>query len=106
MKMRHVSVFRLKEEHRKPELIELLAQKLRELPNEIPAIVACEIGVKPFPMPTVSPDGHLRFYDIIQIITFADESGCMAYPGEKAHQDFVAFSHEYMEEVIGLDYPV
>lgn len=106
MKMRHVSVFRLKPESRKPEVIETVAQKLREMPDQIPAIVECEIGVKPFPMPISSPDGHLKFYDIIQIITFADEAGCMAYPGEKAHQDFVAFSHAYMEEVIGIDYPV
>ncbi len=106
MKMRHVSVFRLKPESRKPEIIEALARQLREMPAQIPAIVECEIGIKPFPMPTSSPDGMLKFYDIIQIITFADEAGCMAYPGEQAHRDFVAVSNCHMEEVIGIDYPV
>lgn len=106
MKMRHVSVFRLKPEFRTPEIIEVLAQKLREMPGQLSTIVECEIGVKPFPMPTTSPDGLLKFYDIIQIITFADEAGCMAYPGAKVHQDFVVFSDDYMEEVIGIDYPV
>lgn len=104
--MRHVSVFRVKPEHRTPEVIASLAQHLRELPRQLDTITECEIGVKPFPMPTQSPDGAVQFYDLIQIITFATEADCMAYPGSQAHRDFLAASSRYMEQVVGLDYPV
>ena len=30
----------------------------------------------------------------------------MAYPLSQAHGDFLAFSSQYMEQVIALDYPV
>ena len=104
--MKHVSVFRLKAEHRTPETVELLAQQLREMPSKEPSIISCEIGVKPFPMPTQTPGGELLFFDLIQIIGFATPEDCMAYPGTQVHQDFVALSDPYMEQVVALDYPV
>ena len=104
--MRHVSVFRLKPEYRTPEIIDSVAAQLRALPQALSTITHCEIGVKPFPMPLESPDGAVQFYDLIQIITFASEADCMAYPASQAHQAFLAASSRYMEQVIGLDYPV
>lgn len=104
--MRHVSVFRVKPEFRTPEVLDLLEKALLELPNAVPEITACEIGRKPFPMPTESPDGHVKFYDLIQIITFASPEDCMKYPASKGHLDFLASSSQYMEQVVGLDYPV
>ena len=104
--MRHVSVFRVKPECRTPEIINALAAQLRSLPQALPTITGCEIGVKPFPMPLESPDGAVQFYDLIQIITFASEADCMAYPASQAHRSFLATSSPYMEQVIGLDYPV
>lgn len=106
MKMRHVSVFRVKPEYRTPEVIEKLAQMYRDLPKAVPTIIECEIGVKPFPMPTVSPDGNVQFYDLIQIITFANEDDCKGYPATQGHMDILHNTCEYMEQVIGLDYPV
>lgn len=103
--MRHVSVFRLKPEFRTPEIIAQVEAGLRALPAQIPTITACEIGVKPFAMPTQSPDGHVQFYDLIQIITFATPEDCMAYPATAGHQTFLAASSQYMAEVIGIDYP-
>ena len=103
--MRHVSVFRVKPEYRKEETLELLRQKLLALPGKIPAITACEIGVKPMEMPTQSPDGHVQFYDLIQIITFASPEDCAGYPATEGHRQFLASSSRYMEEVIGIDYP-
>ena len=105
MKMKHVSMFRLYPEYRTPELIEKLAQRLRELPAKVPEIIVCEIGIKPFPMPTGSPDGAVQFYDLIQMITFASEADCMAYPQSLGHQDFLAYSHSFFESVVGIDYP-
>lgn len=104
--MKHVSVFKLKEEYRKEELIEEIAAHLKKIPEDVPEIISSEIGVKPFPMPTASPDGHVEFYDLIQIIGFEDEKGSMAYPASKGHQDFLAWSSEYFEKVIGIDYPL
>ena len=104
--MKHVSMFRVKPEHRTPETIEMLARHLREMPGKEPSIVECEIGVKPFPMPTQTPGGELLFYDLIQIIAFATPDDCMAYPGTQAHRDFAALSDPYMELVAALDYPV
>ena len=104
--MRHVSVFRVKPEYRKEETLEMLRQQLLELPGKIPAITACEIGVKPLEMPTESPDGHVRFFDLIQIITFPTPEDCAAYPASRGHQEFLAESSRYMEEVIGIDYMV
>ena len=104
--MRHVSVFRVKPEYRREETLELLRQKLLALPGKIPAITACEIGVKPMEMPTQSPDGHVQFYDLIQIITFRTPQDCASYPASQGHQEFLAESSRYMEEVIGIDYMV
>ena len=106
MEMRHVSVFRVKPEHRNPETIQMLADQLRKLPQSVKTITACEIGVKPFPMPTESPDGHVQFYDLIQIITFASPEDCAGYPATQGHMDFLASSSKYMEQVIGIDYPL
>ena len=106
MKMRHVSVFRVKDSARSPEIIDLLAGQLRALPGQIPTIIECEVGVKPFPMPTSSPDGHVQFYDLIQIITFASPEDCMGYPATEGHRQFLTASSQYMEQVIGIDYPV
>lgn len=104
--IRHVSLFRLKPECRTPEVIALVETQLKALPAQIPTITACEIGVKPFSMPTQSPDGHVRFYDLIQIITFATPEDSMAYPATTGHQAFLAASKQYMAEVVGIDYPV
>lgn len=106
MMMKHVSVFYLKEECRTPENVELIANMLRKLPSEVETITACEIGVKPFPMPTVSPDGNVDFYDIIQIITFASEADCQGYPMTAGHQKLLAETKPYIEKVVGIDYPV
>ena len=104
--MRHVSVFRLKPECRTPEVIEAVASALWELPRQIPTITGCEVGVKPFAMPPESPDGHVRFFDLIQIITFASPEDCAAYPASEGHMRFLASSNEFMEQVIGIDYAV
>lgn len=104
--MRHISVFRVRPEHRTPETIALLEQHLKELPRHVSTITDCEIGVKPFPMPTASPDGNVQFYDLVQIITFATPEDCAAYPASQGHLDFLAFSKPYMEQVVGIDYPV
>jgi hypothetical protein len=104
--MKHVSVFKLKEEYRKEELIEEIAAHLKQIPEKTPEIISSEIGIKPFPMPTESPDGHVEFYDLIQIIGFEDEKGCMSYPMSQGHQEFLAWSSEYFEKVIGIDYPM
>ena len=48
----------------------------------------------------------MQFYDLIQIITFANEDDCAAYPASQAHADFLAFSQPYMEKVDVIDYPV
>ena len=104
--MRHVSVFRVRPEYRDPERISMLADELRRLPERIPTILQCEVGVKPMAMPTESPDGHVQFYDLIQIISFATPEDCAAYPATAGHQRFLACSAEYMDQVIGIDYPV
>lgn len=103
--MRHVSVFRLKPEYRTAEIIAQVEQALKALPEKVPTITACEIGVKPMDMPSVSPDGHVQFYDLIQIISFATPEDCMAYPATQGHMDFLAASDPYMEQVVGIDYP-
>ena len=104
--MRHVSVFRLKPECRTPEIIAQVEQALRDLPNRVLAITACEIGVKPAAMPAESPDGHVQFYDLIQIIDFATPEDCAAYPATEGHQTFLESTSQYMEQVIAIDYPV
>jgi hypothetical protein len=104
--MRHVSVFRVKPECRTPEILDRLENELKALPRKVPSIIACEIGRKPMGMPTESPDGHVKFYDLIQMITFASIENCMGYPGTAGHQEFLATSSPWMEEVVGIDYPV
>ena len=104
--MKHVSVFRLKPECRTPEIIAQVERALRALPEKIPAIVSCEIGVKPTEMPPESPDGHVKFYDLIQIITFASPADCAAYPATAGHREFLAATSGYMEQVAAIDYPV
>ena len=106
MQMRHVSVFRVKNECRNPEVIEHLAELLRALPAQIPTITACEVGIKPYPMPTAAPDGAVQFYDLIQIISFANEDDCDEYPATDGHMNFLTESQPYMDQVVALDYPV
>lgn len=104
--MRHVSMFRVKPEYRTEEVIDLVEAQLKALPQQVPTIISCEIGRKPMPMPTESPDGHVKFYDLIQIITFATPEDCMEYPRTAGHNALLAASGMYMEEVVGMDYPV
>lgn len=106
MKTRHISLFRLKPEYRAPEIVISVAAQLRALPQKLPTIIDCEIGTKPLGGPDASPDGAVRFYDLVQIITFANEADCAAYPTTQAHNDFLASSSPYMEQVDVIDYPV
>ena len=104
--MRHVSVFRFKPEYRTEEIVFRIAEQLRALPEQVPTILESEIGVKPIQIPPESPDGLVQFYDLIQIITFASSEDCAAYPAAEGHIRFVTASGEYMDQVIGIDYPV
>lgn len=106
MKTRHISLFRLKPEFRAPEVVIAIAAQLRALPQKLPTIIECEIGTKPLGGPDGSPDGAVKFYDLVQIITFASEEDCAAYPKTEPHNEFLAFSHPYMEQVDVIDYPV
>ena len=99
-------MFRLKKQYRKAEYLDRIFGLLNELPKQVPTITACEIGVKPFPMPTESPDGAVKFYDLVQIITFDSEADCMDYPKSQGHLDFLKDTSDYMEQVVGIDYPV
>lgn len=102
--MKHISVFRLKSEHRNAETVVKIQRQLQELPQKVPFITGCEIGVKPMEMPPESPDGNVQLYDLIQIITFATPEDCAAYPKSQGHQAFLKASSQYMEQVIGIDY--
>lgn len=106
MTWRHISMFRLKDECRNEETVNRIAQQLRDLPAQLTGVSSCEIGVKPFPMPTQSPDGNVQFYDLVQILTFDREEDCRAYPRMEGHRNFIAFSSCYMDKVVGLDYPL
>lgn len=106
MNMRHISVFRVKPEHRNEATLSLLEAQLKALPAQIPTITACEIGRKPMEMPVDSPNGEVSFYDLVQIITFASPEDCREYPMAPAHRDFLATSSQYMEQVIVIDYPI
>lgn len=106
MQMRHISVFRVKPEHRNEATLSLLEAQLRALPEQIPTITACEIGRKPMELPVDSPNGEVAFYDLVQIITFATPEDCQGYPMTQGHRDFLAGSSQYMEQVVVIDYPV
>jgi hypothetical protein len=106
MKMKHISVFRLKPEYRSDGTAERVRERLLALPGKLDTIIGCEVGVKPAAMPDESPDGHVQFYDIVQIITFASQADCDAYPQSKAHRDFLDWSEKFMESVVAIDYTV
>ena len=106
MMMRHISMYRVKPQYRTPEVLQKLKALLEALPQQVPTITHCEIGLKPMEIPTASPDGLVKFYDIVQIITFATPQDCMAYPTTPGHDAFLAASHEYIDEAVGIDYPV
>lgn len=57
-------------------------------------------------MPTETPDGHVTFYDLVQIISFETPEDCAAYPASQGHMDFLTFSEPFMEQVVGIDYPI
>lgn len=106
MQMRHISVFRVRPEHRNEATLSLLEAQLNALPALIPAITACEIGRKPMDMPVDAPNGEVRFYDLVQILTFATPEDCRDYPMTRGHLDFLASSSQYMEQVAVIDYPI
>ncbi len=106
MLWKHVSMFRLKDECRDQETVTKVADALKEMSDGIPGVVSVEIGVKPFSMPVQSPDGMVRFFDLHQELAFESEDACMEYPKMAGHREFIKFSGPYMDEVIGIDFPV
>ncbi len=104
--MRHVSVFRLKPEFRTAEMMFHLKSLLAILPEKVSTITGCEIGVRPVLSPEESPDGKVQFYDLIQILTFENETDCLAYPTSQGHQDFLHASTQYISDVTAIDYIV
>jgi hypothetical protein len=99
-------MFRLKPEYRKEETVSQLTGLLRQLPEQVPTILTSEIGAKPLPMPTESPDGGVQFYDVVQILSFATPEDCAAYPATPGHQRLMAETSEWIAQVAGIDYPL
>ena len=106
MKMRHVSLFRLKPEYRAPELVIAHGRSAARPSPQAAHHPGLRDRHQAAGRPDASPDGAVQFYDLIQIITFANEDDCAAYPASQAHADFLAFSQPYMEKVDVIDYPV
>lgn len=95
--LRHVVLFKFKEETTKSQINEIEAA-FRELPNKIDSIRDFEWGTD------VSPEGKSKGFTHCFFVTFSDEKGRDLYLPHAAHKDFVKIVGPHVADVCVVDY--
>ncbi|NTV91447.1 MAG: hypothetical protein HGA22_13985, partial [Clostridiales bacterium] len=68
--------------------------------------VAYEVGTTLGGVPPLGDDATLMFFDLAQILTFANAEDAAAYPSSGAHVDLVEFADQLLKKVAGIDFEV
>jgi hypothetical protein len=93
--IRHVVMFKFKPEIAAPDRAAFVAA-LKNLPSQIPGILAPEVGVDFL--------GSPRSYHAALIFGFADRAGLEAYAKHPNHQPVLARAREICEAVAAVDF--
>ncbi len=102
--MYHISMFRVKPEHRNEKSLNEVIELLRRVPEGVRGVASYEIGRR---QPPEMPEGRpsdVTFYDIIQRVGFESREACDGYVPSRGHTEFLKASSKYMENVAVLDY--
>ena len=99
--VRHIVMWKLKEENREENLAEM-QRRLMSLPGQVPAIRGTYQAVLADMDRALQANG----YHIALIADFADLEELVAYRDHPKHQAVAQFVHEVMEARACIDYPV
>lgn len=94
--LKHVVLFRLKDDKDKEKNIEKLKEMLEALPGKIPLIRYYEVGVNAVPSD--------RTYDMCLISAFGSEEDLQEYRVHPAHQEVLEFYGRVKEDTAVVDY--
>ena len=108
--IRHISMFKLLDQPQngktKEENLVMIREYLNKIPEILPTVVNCQVGVNVSPMPPMPDDAPVMFCDLVQVIDFATPEDSAAYAPSEAHTGLVALSEGVMKKVIGIDYEI
>ncbi|MCB1487318.1 MAG: Dabb family protein [Bauldia sp.] len=96
-KLRHVVLLGFKDGTTEGE-IDAIVRRFAALADVVPGIEAFESGVDN------SPEGIARGHTHCFFLTFPSEAARDAYLPHPAHQDFVSFASEWIENALVIDY--
>ncbi len=94
--LKHVVLFRLKDNEDKEKNMEKLREMLEDLPGKIPLIRYFEVGVNALPSD--------RSYDMCLISGFDSEEDLQAYRVHPAHQEVLDFYGRIRKQTATVDY--
>ncbi|SEA81290.1 Dabb family protein [Paenibacillus sp. 276b] len=96
----HLVAFKLNDKITTVKQEELVAQLLA-LQEQIPGIVDLTAGIN-----VTEETDHIQGFTLGLRVTFEDQEALRAYGPHPAHQAFVAFLNEWLENVIVVDYSI
>lgn len=104
--IRHISMFFLKEDDKELRIkkAEDLVFLLKKLPDEIPEITQCTVGMNLTVPPQILSEGAPLFGDVVQIIDFAEPEAVYHYPVHPAHLRLIELTDEWIEQVTAIDF--
>lgn len=94
--LRHIVMFRLKNQTDKAKNLEKLKKELDELENKIPEVISLETGINMNPKSSA--------YDLVLITDFENEDVLDRYRSHTEHQKVLEFIAEINEETAVVDY--
>lgn len=104
--IRHISMFFLNEDDKKLHIkkAENLVSLLKKLPDEIPEITQCTVGMNLTVPPQILPEGAPLFGDVVQIIDFSEQEAANHYSVHPAHLRLIELTDEWIEQVTAIDF--
>ena len=93
--LKHIVMFKLKEENFNANILEL-KDKLDQLKNKIPQLENLETGINTSKSPSA--------FDLILVTVFKDEKALNAYREHPDHQDVLSLVKDITEQVKVVDY--
>ncbi|MFW6019787.1 MAG: Dabb family protein [Bacteroidales bacterium] len=96
--IRHIVMFRLKDEPEKHENIQKLKEAIEKLEEFIPEAKSIEVGVNINEKPSA--------YDLVLVSEFEDEDALERYRVHPEHQKVVEFIKEVNEDIAAVDYHI
>ena len=96
--IRHIVMFRLKDEPEKQENIQNLKEAIEKLEDSIPEAKSIEVGLNINEKPSA--------YDLVLVSDFEDEDALERYRVHPEHQKVVEFIKKVNEDIAAVDYHI